>query len=152
MKGFARLGLVVLAAAALTACLDTSPTTPQCQILTVENVPGDTITSETGLRYITFEEGEGDPIEGTQTATLHYVGFLPDGTLFDTSVNGPPATFNLSGNLIAGFVEGVTGMRVGEARRVIVPPNLAYGNQPAGPCVPANSTLIFDIFLIGIAD
>jgi len=151
MKGLARLGLVLLATGALTACLDSLPTTPQCTMLTLEHVPGDTITSETGLRYIVFQEGEGEPIQGTQTATLHYIGFLPDGTLFDTSVDGPPATFNLAGNLIPGFAEGVTGMRVEEARRLIVPPNLAYGNQ-SRQCIPANSTLIFDVHLLGIAD
>jgi FKBP-type peptidyl-prolyl cis-trans isomerase len=150
MKALARLGLAALAAAALTGCRDTGPTTPQCAQLQVENVPGDTVTTDSGLRFIVFEEGEGEPIEGNQFATVHYVGFLENGILFDSSVGGQPVTFNLAGNLIPGFAEGVTGMRVGEARRMIIPPNLAYGNQSPHPCIPANSTLIFDTWLVGI--
>jgi len=151
MKLFPRIALVAAASAALAGCLGTDPVGPACRTFTITPVTGDTVTSETGLRYIVIEDGTGDPILRTQAATVHYIGFLQDGTLFDTTVGGSPLTFDLSGNIIRGFAEGVTGMRVSEVRRLIIPPNLAYGNDSPSPCIPANSTLLFDVELRGIS-
>jgi FKBP-type peptidyl-prolyl cis-trans isomerase len=86
------------------------------------------------------------------TVTVHYVGTLTNGTKFDSSYDrNQPYPFRLgAGQVIAGFDQGVVGMRVGGKRRLTIPPNLGYGNQ-ANQGIPANSTLIFEIDLVSIA-
>jgi FKBP-type peptidyl-prolyl cis-trans isomerase len=86
------------------------------------------------------------------TVTVHYVGTLTNGTKFDSSYDrNQPYPFRLgAGQVIAGFDQGVVGMRVGGKRRLTIPPNLGYGNQ-ANQAIPANSTLIFEIDLVSIA-
>jgi FKBP-type peptidyl-prolyl cis-trans isomerase FkpA len=96
--------------------------------------------------------GTGATAAVGDTVTVHYVGTLTNGTKFDSSYDiNRPYTFRLgAGAVIAGFDQGVVGMRVGGKRRLTIPPNLAYGNQaPQG--IPANSTLIFEIDLVSIA-
>jgi FKBP-type peptidyl-prolyl cis-trans isomerase len=86
------------------------------------------------------------------TVSVHYVGTLTNGTKFDSSYDrNQPYSFRLgAGQVIAGFDQGVVGMRVGGKRRLTIPPNLGYGNQ-ANQGIPANSTLIFEIDLVSIA-
>ena len=86
------------------------------------------------------------------TVTVHYVGTLTNGTKFDSSYDrNQPYPFRLgAGAVIAGFDQGVVGMRVGGKRRLTIPPHLGYGNQ-ANQGIPANSTLIFEIDLVSIA-
>jgi FKBP-type peptidyl-prolyl cis-trans isomerase len=83
--------------------------------------------------------------------SVHYTGRLTDGTEFDSSVKrGQPITFPLGqGRVIRGWEEGLQGMQVGEKRQLTIPPNLAYGEQGQGP-IPANSTLVFDVELVGL--
>jgi peptidylprolyl isomerase len=84
--------------------------------------------------------------------TVHYIGTLLNGTKFDSSYDANrPFTFRVgAGQVIAGWDQGVPGMRVGGKRRLTIPPSLGYGNQAVGP-IPANSTLVFDIELLSIA-
>ncbi len=86
------------------------------------------------------------------TLTVHYVGTLTNGQKFDSSYDrGQPFPFRLgAGSVIAGWDQGLVGMRVGGKRRLTIPPALGYGSQANGP-IPANSTLIFEIDLISIA-
>jgi len=86
------------------------------------------------------------------TVTVHYVGTLTNGSKFDSSYDrNQPYPFRLgAGAVIAGFDQGVVGMRVGGKRRLTIPPHLGYGNQ-ATQGIPANSTLIFEIDLVSIA-
>lgn len=103
------------------------------------------------LLMIQLEPGEGPEIQEGQTAVVHYTGYLVDNVIFDSSLTrGEPFEFTLGSNtVIQGWEIGVRGMKVGEKRRLIVPPQYAYGDQQVGPIQP-NSILIFDVELLEI--
>jgi FKBP-type peptidyl-prolyl cis-trans isomerase len=115
---------------------------------------GDSGTSPSGgtLGIQDLVVGGGPVAAAGDTVTVHYVGTLTSGARFDSSYDrGQPFTFRVgAGQVIAGWDQGVPGMRVGGRRRLTVPPSLGYGNQAVGP-IPANSTLIFEIELLSIA-
>jgi len=102
-----------------------------------------------GLQYEVLVEGEGNKPGPTDMVTTHYHGTLIDGTVFDSSYErGEPATFPLNG-VIKGWTEALQLMPVGSKWRLYIPPDLAYGASERGP-IPPNSTLIFDVELLGI--
>lgn len=103
------------------------------------------------LESIDLVEGSGDEVPQGATITAHYTGALcKDGTIFQSSHDfGQPATFPLSG-VIAGWTQGVPGMKVGGTRRLIIPAELAYGASSPSPNIPPNSDLVFDIELVSI--
>ncbi len=103
------------------------------------------------MQTIDTIEGTGDTVQPGATITAHYTGALcRDGTIFQSSHDtGRPITFGLD-QVIAGWREGVPGMRVGDTRRLIIPAAKAYGAQSPAPNIPANSDLVFDIELVGI--
>lgn len=110
-----------------------------------------------GLRYIDMQQGGGATLgvvaQPGQNVSVHYTGWLTDGTRFDSSVDRDVAfTFRLGmGEVIRGWDEGVAGMGLGGKRRLIVPPALGYGDRGT-PGIPPNSTLIFDVELMQIAN
>lgn len=109
-------------------------------------------TLDSGLTIIDIEEGTGDPIDNGDVVAVNYTGWLEsDGTMFDTSLDGTtPYRLDLRiGGVIQGWIEGVPGMKLGGVRRLIIPPELAYGQTGQGD-IPGNSTLIFDIQLVSI--
>lgn len=109
------------------------------------------VTLESGLQYEVLEAAEGEQPGRTDTVTTHYKGTLVDGTVFDSSYDrGEPASFPLDG-VIPGWTEALQLMSVGSKYRLYIPPSLAYGEQDRGP-IPGNSTLIFDVELLDIAD
>ena len=104
-----------------------------------------------GLQYEVIIEGKGIKPLATNKVTCHYHGTLIDGTVFDSSVKrGQPATFPLS-MVIQGWTEGLQLMPVGSKWRFFIPPHLAYGERQTGAHIGPNSTLIFEVELLGVS-
>jgi FKBP-type peptidyl-prolyl cis-trans isomerase FklB len=103
-----------------------------------------------GLQYKAIKEGTGPQPKETDTVTVNYRGTLINGTEFDSSYKrGQPATFPLNG-VIKGWTEGLQLMKTGSKYQFFVPANLAYGDRNVGPDIAPNSTLIFEVELIGV--
>jgi len=110
------------------------------------------------LQKTELAPGSGAEIRSGQTALVHYTGWLYDakapdnkGTQFDSSVGGEPFEFPLgAGRVIAGWDQGVVGMKVGGKRRLVIPPVMGYGERGAGGVIPPNATLVFDVELVEI--
>ena len=108
-------------------------------------------TSESGLKYVIIEEGEGDIATDGNVVTVHYSGFLEDGTKFDSSVERDEPFSFVIGNkqVIAGWDEGIRLLKKGGKARFVIPPSLGYGDITAGK-IPPNSTLVFDVELLDV--
>lgn len=112
---------------------------------------GNEITTESGMKYVDLKVGDGATPRMGQRVRVHYVGKLADGREFENSYNqGPPAEFNVGPGLIKGWNEALQTMKVGGKRRIILPPDLAYGPKGSPPKIPPNSTLTFEIELLGV--
>ena len=112
----------------------------------------DVIKKDSGLRIIIKENGSGKKPKSGQTISAHYKGYLEDGTVFDSSYQrNKPFEFPVGmGRVIKGWDEGFLDMNVGSKGTLIIPSNLGYGERGAGNMIPPNSTLIFDVELLGI--
>ena len=110
----------------------------------------DYVTTDSGLKYYDIEVGDGPAPQANQTVAVHYTGWLLDGTKFDSSLDrGQPLSFVIGvGQMIPGFDEGVATMNIGGKRQLMIPPELAYGEQGAGGVIPPNATIIFDVELV----
>jgi len=107
-------------------------------------------TLPSGLQYKVLMEGSGKIPKAENSVTVHYKGILIDGTEFDSSYKrGQPATFQANG-VIKGWTEALQLMKEGSKWQLFIPPELAYGDRGAGPRIPPNSTLIFEVELISV--
>ena len=109
------------------------------------------VTMDSGLEYIDVKVGEGAEAQAGQMVSVHYTGWLVHGKKFDSSVDrGQPFEFSLgAGHVIKGWDEGVAGMKIGGVRKLIIPADMGYGSEGAGQ-IPPDSTLIFEVELLGI--
>jgi FKBP-type peptidyl-prolyl cis-trans isomerase FkpA len=124
-----------------------------------DSAPAPAAPAVSSLQSVVLKPGEGPAIAAGQMAVMQYTGWLyetaaPDhkGKKFDSSLDaGKPFSFALgTGSVIKGWDQGVLGMQVGERRRLIIPPDLAYGDAGAGGVIPAGATLVFDVELVKI--
>ena len=107
------------------------------------------VKSATGLIHIDMKVGQGATPQRSDRVKVHYTGWLLDGTKFDSSVDRrKPSTFGVTG-VIKGWTEALTTMKVGGKRKLVIPPDLAYG-AAGRPSIPPNATLVFDVELLGI--
>ena len=117
---------------------------------------GNEIKTASGLKYVDEVVGTGDSPSPGKEVTVNYTGMLEDGTKFDSSVDPSfghvqPFKFKIGlGGVIKGWDEGVMSMKVGGKRRLIIPSELGYGAAGSPPKIPPNSTLIFDVELLGV--
>ena len=110
--------------------------------------------SDSGLYTLDQTVGSGAEATVRSTLKVNYSGWLPDGTLFDSSLNPgrDPFVFTLGvGQVIPGWDEGMVGMKVGGKRRLVIPSNLGYGTSGSSPSIPPNSVLIFDVQLLSVS-
>lgn len=114
-------------------------------------VSGNATQSQSGLIIVEVQPGTGKEAQAGNAVSVHYTGYLTDGTQFDSSIGSEPITFALGvGQVIEGWDEGISGMQVGQKRRLIIPPELGYGARGAGGVIPPNATLVFDVELMDV--
>ena len=166
-KSLAFATTAALAALALAACSrgekPASEAAPAAEVAAAETPATPAATTPTGSETMALQKtdlapGTGAEISSGQTALVHYTGWLYDaatpdnkGKQFDSSVGGEPFEFPLgAGRVIAGWDQGVVGMKVGGKRRLVIPPVMGYGERGAGGVIPPNATLVFDVELVEI--
>ena len=136
-----------------------APTTPQAgkyPIGTLDTKPptisASATTTASGLKYEDLQLGTGAAAKSGDTVTVNYIGWLTDGTKFDSNLDRNQSfSFTIGqGKVIIGWDEGVQGMMAGGTRLLVIPPSLGYGTNGYPPTIPGNATLIFEVQLIGI--
>jgi FKBP-type peptidyl-prolyl cis-trans isomerase len=110
------------------------------------------VTTKSGLKYVDLKVGTGEEAKKDKTVSVHYTGWLKNGTKFDSSVDRKQLfDFRLGkGEVIAGWDEGVAGMKVGGKRKLIIPPDLGYGQRGAGGVIPPGAELTFEVELFKV--
>ena len=127
---------------------------PEVKIEQYNIVGKEVLSTPSGLKYVFVQNGKKDAIKASKGATVkvHYTGFFEDGKIFDSSVRrGEPISFALGkGQVIKGWDEGISLMKVGDKVHLTIPYQLAYGDAGRPPVIPAKSNLIFDVELIDV--
>ena len=124
--------------------------TPEADFLAANKLETDVVSTGSGLQYKVMSNGAGKKPTAESVVSVHYTGTLPDGTVFDSSVErGEPATFPVNG-VIAGWTEALQLMQVGSKYKLFIPANLAYGSRGAGQVIGPDQMLIFEVELLDI--
>jgi len=128
-----------------------STNAPVASAATAPATSSEMTTTASGLKYQVLKHGTGTiSPKATDTVKVHYEGKLLDGTVFDSSIaRGQPISFPLN-RVIPGWTEGLQLMKVGDKFKFVIPANLAYGENSPTPAIPPNSTLVFEVELLGI--
>lgn len=151
----AAIAIVALLATTLVAQTSTHKTAPVRRPSTnaPAKVTGDGVKTESGLQYWDIKVGTGEVASDGDRVKVHYTGWFETGKKFDSSVDAnQPYSFTLGkGDVMKGWDEGVTGMKVGGKRQLRIPPELAYGEKGYKDIIPPNSTLVFDVQLLTVA-
>jgi FKBP-type peptidyl-prolyl cis-trans isomerase len=149
--------ILALSTAALLAAVAVGQTTPRKVVVPPNTkaptkVSGEGTKTDSGLQYWDIKVGLGPMAKDGDHVKVHYTGWLTTGKKFDSSVDArQPFDFTIGkGDVIKGWEEGVSGMKVGGKRQLRIPPQLAYGEQGYSGVIPPNATLVFDIQLLGI--
>lgn len=156
MRRFVARPWFVGALVALTAVACVEGTTPPPDIATTTFAPALNVhlasmtKTASGLYYQDSVTTAGVVAATGDSVTVQYTLWLPNGSLLETSVGGPPLPFRLGrAQVIPGWDEGITGMRIGGIRKLVIPPSLAYGDQASAE-IPANSILVFNVQLVAV--
>jgi FKBP-type peptidyl-prolyl cis-trans isomerase FkpA len=155
MKSIVATYLLVLCVIVLTSACAKKEETPESNTPAQgpsSAAPAQPVADVTELKMEDTKVGTGAVAESGKTVTVHYTGWLTNGTKFDSSKDhGQPFTFQMgAGQVIKGWDQGVTGMKVGGVRKLTIPPDLAYGPNGAGGVIPPNATLVFEVELLNV--
>jgi FKBP-type peptidyl-prolyl cis-trans isomerase len=154
MKPPVIIGLVIVVVAVIALVLSQQPR-PAPAVAFCDALPKFTPVAANNITALRTEDlvaGTGETAVAGRTVVMNYIGYLADGTSFDTScTRGQPFDLQLgAGQVIQGWEQGIPGMKVGGQRRLFIPSGLAYGDRGAGGVIPPNAPLVFDVELVAV--